>query len=175
MTTSGGGWTLAASWNTAQEWTKPSVSTASLFGTTAKDAVSSNLGNVSMNDFRILASDTVTATGSSSYADWYYHYNTSVTWEQVWAPSSNTGGHLSDGYRSPTPRQALKPFNYSKNIKFNYQVAQTWNNLSDWGMSSTRIGYDDGGVYARFGVNGTTNLGDVAGVDTTTKLWWFIR
>ena len=241
MTTSGGGWTLAASWATAQEWTKPSVSTASLFGTTAKDAASSNLGNVSINDFRILASDATTTTGSSAYADWYYHYNTQVTWQEVWAPSSNTGGHLGDGYRSPTPRQSLKPFNYSKNIKFNYQVAQTWNNLSDWGNNATtqngcmtnywntltapgglfgiygvnyysgsdgigcsspvndgtlgicpsnipncitgqdvgntnaKIGYDDGAIHARFGADATTNVGDVAGVDVTTKLWWFIR
>jgi prepilin-type N-terminal cleavage/methylation domain-containing protein len=133
MTTAGGGWTLVASWNTAQEWTKTSISSADFFGTTAKDAVSSNFGDTSMNDFRVLASNNITTVGSGSYADWYYHYNTPIKWKEAWAPSSNTGGHREDGYISPTPRQALKPFDYSYNIKFNYQVAQQWNNLSDWG------------------------------------------
>ena len=135
MATNSGGWMLVASWNTSQEWTKTSVSTADVFGTTAKDAVSSHFGNVSMNNFRILASDAVSTTGSSAYADWYYHYNTAITWKEVWAPTSNTGGHVGDGYQSTTPRQSLKPFNYSYNIKFSYQVTQTYNNLSDWGYT----------------------------------------
>ncbi|MDO8804068.1 MAG: fibrinogen-like YCDxxxxGGGW domain-containing protein, partial [Elusimicrobiota bacterium] len=135
MTTDSGGWMLAASWNTAQEWTKTSVSVATVFGTTAKDAVSSNFGNVLINDYRILASNAVTATGSNAYADWYYHYDMPTTWKEVWVPSSNTGGHVGNSYQSSTPRQALKPFNYSYNIKFGYQVAQTWNNLADWGYT----------------------------------------
>lgn len=135
MTTNSGGWTLVASWNTAQEWTKTSTSTSNVFGTTALDAVSSNFGNAPLTDYRILASDAVTTTGSSSYADWYYHYNTSTTWKEIWAPTSNTGGHVGDGYRSTTPRQSLKPFNSSYNIKFSYSVAQTYNNLSDWGYT----------------------------------------
>ncbi|MDD3002550.1 MAG: DUF2341 domain-containing protein, partial [Candidatus Shapirobacteria bacterium] len=140
MTTNGGGWTLVASWATAQEWTKTSTSTSAVFDTTAKNAVSSNFGNASIYDFRVLASDAVTTTGSSAYADWYYHYNTATTWKEVWAPSANLGGNLSDGYVSTSPRQALKPFNYSYNIKFSYQVTQTWNNLSDWGISSANAG-----------------------------------
>ncbi|MBU2543665.1 DUF2341 domain-containing protein [Patescibacteria group bacterium] len=135
MTTDSGGWSLVASWNTSQEWTKTSTSTSNVFGTTALDAVSSNFGNASLTDFRILASDAVTTTGSSAYADWYYHYNSATTWKEVWAPTSNTGGHVSDGYMSTTPRQSLKPFNYSYNIRFSYQVTQTYNNLSDWGYT----------------------------------------
>lgn len=241
MTTGGGGWTLVASWTTAQEWTKTSTSAADLFGTTARDAISSNFGDIPINDFRVLASDTVTTTGGSAYADWYYHYNTSAMWKEVWAPYRSTGGHLTDTYESPTPRQALKPFNYSYNIKFNYQVSQSWNNLSDWGntgastagclanywntltiaggsfgvystsyyggsdgancsspvsdgtlglcpsnipncitgqdlnTNNVKIGYDDGAAYAKFGADGTTNVGDVTGIDATTKMWWFIR
>lgn len=140
MTTDGGGWTLVGSWNTAQEWTKTSTSTSAVFDTTAKNTVSSNFGNTSLYDFRVLASDTVTTTGTSAYADWYYHYNTATTWKEVWAPSANLGGSLDSTYRSTSPRQALKPFNYSYNLKFNYQVTQTWNNLSDWGIDSARTG-----------------------------------
>ena len=140
QTTNGGGWTLVASWATAQEWTKTSTSTSTVFDTTAKNTVSSNFGNASIYDFRVLASDAITTTGGSAYADWYYHYNTATTWKEVWAPSANLGGALDSTYRSTTPRQALRPFNYSYNIKFNYQVAQTWNNLSDWGLDSTHTG-----------------------------------
>ena len=140
MTTNGGGWALVASWDTAQEWTKTSTSTNALFDTTARNAVSSNFGNASINDFRVLASNTVTAVGTSAYADWYYHYNTAIMWKEVWAPSSNLGGNGNSTYSSTSPRQGLKPFNYAYNIKYSYNVAQTWNNLSDWSLNSANVG-----------------------------------
>jgi hypothetical protein len=238
MTTKDGGWMLVASWATAQEWTKTSTSSAALFGATAMNAVSSNFGEVYINDFRVLASDAVTTVGASAYADWYYHYNTAPRWKEVWATSSNLGGSCSNAYISTSPRQSLKPFNYSYNIKFSYQVTQTYNNLSDWrtaycgclpnywtaltspgnsfgvyslayyyGSNGTncsspvadgslgicpsgspscitgqdmvtnnsKVGYDDGGANAAFGATATTNVGSDPGVQTTTKLWWFVR
>ena len=241
MTTDGGGWMLVGSWDTAQEWTKTSTTTSDAFGTTAKNAVSSNFGDAQINYFRVMASDSVTDTGGDAYADWYYHYTDSVSWKEVWAPSANLGGDISNGYRSTHPRHALHPFSYSYNIKFEYQVAQTWNNLDDWAYQgdsnagclpnfwealttsgnsfgiyslcyyngdngascsspvsdgslgicpvdipncitgqdrstqNAKIGYDDGGATARFGATNVTNVGVSAGVDATTKLWWFVR
>ncbi|HRT40318.1 MAG TPA: DUF2341 domain-containing protein, partial [Candidatus Woesebacteria bacterium] len=241
MTTDGGGWSLVASWGTAPEWTKTSTSTAAVVGgTTPVNTVSANFGNVVINDFRILASDTATTIASNAYADWYYHYNTATTWKEVWAPTPNKGGDLVHTYRSTTPRQALKPFNYAYNLRFSYQVTQTYNNLSDWGISdqyagclpdywaaltspgnpfgvyslsyysgangancsgsvgdgslgicpsnqsgciagqdmstnNAKIGYDDGNACAGFASVGTTNVGELPGVQANTKLWWFIR
>ena len=142
MTTDGGGWMLVASWNTSQEWTKTTNSSSEIFDETAKDAVSSNFGDAVINDFRVMAADNVTDTGSSSYADWYYHYNSQITWKEVWAPNSNTGGSCNHAYMSgdPTNRQAIRQFNHAFNIKFDYQVAQTWNNISDWGHTTNYCG-----------------------------------
>ncbi|HPD45158.1 MAG TPA: DUF2341 domain-containing protein, partial [Candidatus Woesebacteria bacterium] len=141
MTTDSGGWSLVASWGTAPEWTKTSTSTAAVVGgTTPVNTVSANFGNVVINDFRILASDTATTIASNAYADWYYHYNTATTWKEVWAPTPNKGGDLVHTYRSTSPRQALKPFNYAYNLRFSYQVTQTYNNLSDWGISDQQAG-----------------------------------
>ena len=138
--TNGGGWSLVASWGTAPEWTKTSTSIATALGTSAVNTVSSNFGDILINDFRVLASDAVGTTGDAAYADWYYHYNTPTTWKEVWQPNPNKGGDLASSYRTTLPRQGLKPFNYSNNLKIGYTVAQTYNSLSDWGIGTAQAG-----------------------------------
>jgi hypothetical protein len=155
MDTDGGGWTLVASWYYDYNWTKASNSTSSYFGMTTKDTVSANFGNMLISDFRIVATENLLYRGlernddtgipiGATGADWYYHYNTPLMWKQVWAPQEHNGinqDDCSNGYTSfetSIVRQSLKKFNYSFNIKYNYQNNNhKWNNLSDWGVIYT--------------------------------------
>jgi len=141
MTTDGGGWMLVASWTTDYNWTKFATSTNELLSDTPKNRVSSNFGDMKINEFRVMASEELSLTGANAKGDWSYHYNTSVEWKKVWAPrahSLSSSRDCSNGYvsSSDTPRQSIKEFNYSKNIKFNYtNSSHHWNNLSDWGYT----------------------------------------
>ncbi len=150
MDTDGGGWTLVASWFYDYNWTLSSYSTSKFFGMATKDTVSSNFGNMVINDFRIIATENLVYRGlernddngnplGATGADWYYHYDTPIKWKEVWAPQAHNGNNENDcsnGWISSeveTSRQAIKKFNYSKNIKFNYiNNNHHWNNIGDW-------------------------------------------
>ena len=129
----GGGWTLVASWGNASEWTKTSISTSQSFLTTPLNAFSSNFGDFKINYLRIQASNQI---DSQRFADFYYKWNNSISWKEVWAPSYGNN----KGYLSSTPRQALKQFSSAYNIQYQTEVAQTWANISDWCNQSTLCG-----------------------------------
>jgi len=153
MKTEGGGWTLVASWYYDYNWTKTSNSTSNFFGIGTEDTISSNFGNMIVNNFRIVAAKNLSSIGvgperyndednliNSIKADWYYHYDTALMWKEIWAPNAHNGAtqdDCSNGYTSEgTVRQSLKKFDYSYNIKYGYQnPSHHWNNLSDWGTT----------------------------------------
>jgi len=135
------GWMLVASWVNASEWTQNSVSSSTVFGSTALNAFSSNFGNTLMNHMRIKVSSNVDIVPSSSEADWYYYWSSAIQWKTVWAAGAGTNNH----YNSSTvnngvslPRNSLRQFSYAYNIKYAYTANyQTWANLSDSGTSGT--------------------------------------
>jgi hypothetical protein len=138
------GWMLVASWQEGSNWTKNSTSSGDAFLTTAKNCFSSNFGDMPLNNFRCLVTTNLTNTGTSSLADWYYHWDTSLTWKKVWRPDGveiTTEPAHTHGYVSTTPRQSLKQFNHAYNLKYNLQIAQIFANLSDWGHTSATAGY----------------------------------
>ena len=144
MTTDGGGWTLVASWNYDYNWTLGALSKGNYFGAVIKDTVSSNFGDIIINDFRITAANSLSdIDNDNAKADWYYHYNISTRWKKLWSPNAHSGDNSEDcsnGYISiggNLQKQSLKKFDYSHNIKFDYtNNAHKWNNLSDWGKNN---------------------------------------
>jgi len=133
-------WILVGSWDIASEWTKNSVSSDVVFGGIPRNAFSSSFGDAVINNFRVLASDSISSTANNSWADFYYHWDTPIRWKEVWQPHQNTGNACDAAYLSSTPRQSLKEFNYAYNIKYNVQVSQNWANISDWGHQSHLCG-----------------------------------
>jgi hypothetical protein len=137
------GWMLVASWTNASEWTRDSVSSASVFGTTALNAFSSNFGNTLMNHMRVKVSSSVDIVPSLSEADWYYYFGaTQIQWKTVWAAGSGVNNHYNSSTATnggtSTPRNSLRQFSYSYNIKYSYTGNyQVWANLSDTGTSGT--------------------------------------
>jgi hypothetical protein len=113
---------------------------------------SANWGDYQMNKFRIQNAWSVVETGSNAAMDWYFHYSNACSWKQVWSYQTGTYNYINDatgdtlgninaaycsGWPNPTnqagilPRCCLRGFNWAYNLKFGYQVAQRWNNLSD--------------------------------------------
>lgn len=145
-----GGWMLVASWSTASEWTKDSVSSSSTFGSTALNCFSSNFGNTNMQHMRIKVSTSIDTAPASSEADWYYYWSSPIQWKTVWANGAGTNNHYNSGSginnAASTQRNSLRSFNYSYNLKHSYTGnTQTWANLSDGGTSGytgTEAWYD---------------------------------
>ena len=138
-----GGWMLVGSWATASEWTKDSVSSAAVFGTTALNAFSSNFGNTLMNHMRVKVSTAPDTASNVSQADWYYYWGaTPIQWKTVWAAGAGTNNHWNSAGAvnngASTPRNSLRQFSYAYNIKYTYTANyQTWANLSDSGTSGS--------------------------------------
>lgn len=136
------GWTLVGSWTDCSNWTYVCTttdggtigSTDTAFGTTAKNAVSSKFGNTSIKMFRVQCDDDVTSVGSSARGDWYYYWSAGLMWKEVWRPDAGVGTgnyYLSTG---TVPRQSIKQFNHSYNLKFSYEASShIWNNIADYG------------------------------------------
>jgi hypothetical protein len=134
------GWMLVASWSTASAWTYNSVSSSSVFSSTALNCFSSNFGNTNMQHMRIKVSSDINASSSSSEADWYYYWSSPIQWKTVWAAGSGANNHYNSCTGTNTgvaaQRNSLKQFNLSYNLKFSYKnTNQIWANLSDAGTS----------------------------------------
>jgi hypothetical protein len=156
------GWMLVASWASGYQWTYTSVSSSSTFSTTALNSVSSNFGNVNINCFRVTSSPAATTLGGRANADWYYYYSTPRTWKSVWAPdNTRTQYYLSAGTNPAVPRQSLKKFDKSYNLKYRYaNNNHKYNNLSDFGYTNTPNG------------DGTANLGGSNAIATGYCRYW---
>lgn len=138
-----GGWMLVASWATASEWTKDSVSSSATFGSTALNCFSSNFGNTNIQHMRVKVSTSIDTAPASSEADWYYYWSSPIQWKTVWAAGAGTNNHWNSASGvnpagAAVQRNSLRQFNYSYNLKFGYTGnTQIWNNLSDTGTSGS--------------------------------------
>lgn len=125
---------------------------------------SANWGDYTMNRFRIHNSESINLTAGNAQADWYFHYSTACKWKEVWSWANGNYNYMNDasgdnngninapfhsGWPAPvnagnaTPRCCLRGFNWAYNLKFSYQVAQRWNNLSDGaGAGTAQVGYN---------------------------------
>lgn len=138
------GWMLVASWATASEWTKDSVSSSATFGATALNCFSSNFGNSNMKHMRVHVASSITDTAGASTADWYYYWNSPIQWKTAWANGAGTNNHYNSGSgvnSGSVQRNSLRTFNLSYNLKFGYKnTNQVWNNLSDGGSGGSYTG-----------------------------------
>lgn len=139
MVTAGGGWMLVASWQDAYLWNRFYYSSKEPFGKTPLNTVSSNFGNYFLHDFRVHISTSVDITGSAATADFHYTWRGGTTWKEVWAPDDYDQYYwLSTGTNPAVPRCCLRPFDYSFNIKFNYENPNhRFNNISDYGYQNS--------------------------------------
>ena len=143
-TTNKAGWMLVGSWGQASRWSiQATTSTAVFDGSTPQNCFSANFGTMSTNFVRMQVSSSVSSTGTSATSADFYHYASSASsWREWWVTNSandivwSTTSNLNQsGVPTPTAREAMRQFTHSYNLKFSYQVAQVWQNLSDGGSA----------------------------------------
>ena len=134
-TTNKAGWMLVGSWGTAWTWSQPSTTSSSTFSTSALNAFSSNFGTMQTQFVRMHVSSSISSTGTNADSCDFYHYaSSSAPWREWWVTNSNNDIVWSVGATNnggAIPREAMRQFTHSYNIKYNYQVGQNWNCLSD--------------------------------------------
>ena len=159
-TTGKAGWMLVGSWDTAWSWSQPSTTSSSIFSTSALNAFSSNFGTMQTNFVRMQVSSSISTTGANADSCDFYHYASSAApWREWWVTNSSNDIVWSVGATNnggSIPREAMRQFTHSYNIKYAYQVGQNWNCLSD-GSTAPK-----GGIQGDWwnGLNGTaTSIG----------------
>ena len=140
-TTNKAGWMLVGSWGTAWTWSQPSTTSSSTFSTSALNAFSANFGTMQTNFVRMQVSSSISNTGTNADSCDFYHYASSASeWRQWWVTnSSNDIVWSTTTNGGAIPREAMRQFTHSYNLKYTYQVNQVWNNLSD-GASAPIVG-----------------------------------
>ena len=138
LVTGKAGWMLAGSWSTASSWSQQATTSLSVFDSSPNNCFSANFGLMNINFMRIHVSSSIYQSGSyATSADWYFYWQTARAWRTCWVTDSSNNITWSNAVNNgvSTPREALSQFSHAYNLKFNYQVGQTWNNLSDGGAS----------------------------------------
>lgn len=139
-TTNKAGWMLVGSWGQASRWgIQTNTSTAVFDGSTAQNCFSANFGTMPVNFIRMQVSSSISSTGTNATSADFYHYASSAApWREWWVTNSNndivwstTQNRAASGSTASIPREALRQFTHSYNLKFGYQVGQVWQNLSD--------------------------------------------
>lgn len=154
------GWMLVASFEEGRYWGGKNnniTTTRNTIGSTASGYnVSANFGNQTMRRFRVTANPSITGDlGSSALADWYYNWDDTIRWKEVWSPSAGVTNHyLSRDARNAAntavQRTCIRKFQGSYNIKYSYAATtHIYNNITDYGYQGTAVaasGYEYGVV-----------------------------
>lgn len=134
-TTGKAGWMLVGSWSQASRWSIQATTDGGVFdGTTPKNCFSANFGTMDANFVRFQVSSSISSSAvNATSADFYHYASTSAPWRQWWVTNSSNDIVFSTTVNSGNsiPRESLRQFNHSYNLKYTYQVNQNWNNLSD--------------------------------------------
>jgi len=147
-TTNKAGWMLVASWSQASNWSIQSTTSTDVFNdSTAKNCFSANFGTMPVNFVRMQVSSSIASTATNATSADFYHYSSSAApWREWWVTDSSnnivwstTTNLNTSGVPGDIPREAMRQFTSSYNLKFGYSVNQIWQNLSD-GASAPIIG-----------------------------------
>ena len=134
-TTGKAGWMLVGSWGQASRWSIQATTSTSVFdGSSPQNCFSANFGTMSTNFVRFQVSSSISnSSTNATSADFYHYSSTSAPWRQWWVTNSANdivwSSTVNNG--ASVPREAMKQFTHSYNLKFGYQVGQQWQNLSD--------------------------------------------
>lgn len=142
-TTGKAGWMLVGSWSQASRWSIQATTDGGVFdGTTPRNCFSANFGTMNTQFVRFQVSSSISNSGANATSADFYHYaSTGTPWRQWWVTDSSNNINWSTTVNSGSsvPRESLRQFSYSYNLKYAYQVNQNWNNLSD-GAGSPKQG-----------------------------------
>lgn len=139
-TTNKAGWMLVGSWSQASRWSIQATTSTSVFDNTSpQNCFSANFGTMPVNFVRFLVSSSASnATTNATSADFYHYSSSAASWREWWVTNSNndivwstTSNRNNAGSQASIPREAMRQFTSSYNLKFGYSVAQNWQNLSD--------------------------------------------
>ena len=152
----GSGWMLAGTFGQSRYWGGKNNNVTTTVGTIDQNsgyAVSANMSDMTINQFRITCTNDINSLGLNSQADWYYNWSSAITWKEVWAPA--VGQHyLSNGGNPNVQRTCIRKFDNSYNLRWTYnRPDHKYNNISDFGYQNNRT---DTSEYSYGSIGGNT-------------------
>ena len=137
----GSGWMMAGTFGQSRYWGGKNNNVTTTIGTIDQNsgyAVTANMSDMTMNQFRVTCTNDVNQLGTSSQADWYYNWASQITWKEVWAPA--VGQHyLSNGSNPNVQRTCIRRFDNSYNLRWTYnRPDHKYNNITDFGYQNNR-------------------------------------
>lgn len=181
------GWMLVAAFEEGYRWggDGQNITTSEdVVGPTSASSypVSANFADMDMNMFRCTSNATIasgSSLGSGASADWYYNWNTTIKWKQVWAPTNNTQHYLSNASNPSVQRTCIRKFDNSYNIRWGYNNPNhKYNNITDYGYTNSRTDTADYS-YGVVGsgnapVNGWFNVWDALSTGGNQFEWFYV-